>query len=65
VAFDRTTVDPATMGGMPSIRGLQAPGCHLVTVVVDGLPELIVDDLRYLEHELTTGPLRFAGETVR
>ncbi len=71
--FTRITVDPALMGGVPTLRGLRIPVATVVAMVADGmsvaeilldLPDLEAADVAEALHyaaELTTGrhvPLR-------
>lgn len=64
--FDRITVDPAKMGGMPCIRGLRVPVATVVSMVADGMTaDEILADLPYLEREDIFEALRFAAEAVR
>jgi uncharacterized protein (DUF433 family) len=66
VTFDRITVDPEVMGGMPCIRGLRVPVATVVAMVADGMTtKEILTDLPYLEGEDITQSLRFAAEAVR
>ena len=37
--FQRITVNPAQMGGMPCIRGLRIPVATVVAMVADGMTE--------------------------
>ena len=64
--FERITVNPAQMGGIPCIRGLRIPVATVVGLVADGLsraeilaayPDLVEDDI--------DAALRFAAEAVR
>jgi uncharacterized protein (DUF433 family) len=64
--FERITVDPDVMGGVPCIRGLRVPVATLVSMVADGMSaEEILADLPYLEAEDITEALRFAAEALR
>ena len=66
VAFERITVDPDTMSGMPCIRGLRIPVATVVAMVADGLTVAeIVDELPDLTAEDVTGALRYAAEAMR
>ena len=53
--FDRITVNPAQMGGVPCVRGLRIPVATVVGLVAQGMtearivaeyPDLEVDDIR-------------------
>lgn len=55
MAFERITVDPDVMAGMPCLRGLRIPVATVVAMIADGmtaedvvvdLPDLTVDDVR-------------------
>lgn len=64
--FERITVDPAMMGGVPCIRGLRIPVATVVTMVADGMTIAeIVADLPDLTPDDVTEALRFAAEAVR
>jgi uncharacterized protein (DUF433 family) len=66
VTFERITVDPAVMSGMPTIRGLRIPVATVVTMVADGMTAAeIVDDLPDLVVEDVAEALRYAAEAVR
>jgi len=66
VAFERITVDPDTMGGMPCIRGLRIPVATVVAMVADGLTVAeIVDELPDLTDEDVAEALRYAAEAMR
>jgi uncharacterized protein (DUF433 family) len=66
VSFDRITVDPDLMGGVPTIRGLRIPVATVVSMVADGMTvEEIRADLPDLVPEDVTEALRYAAETVR
>jgi uncharacterized protein (DUF433 family) len=66
VTFERITVQPDQMGGVPCIRGLRAPVSAVVGMVADGMttkeileayPDLLEEDIREA--------LRYAAEAVR
>jgi uncharacterized protein (DUF433 family) len=66
VAFERITVDPDTMGGMPCIRGLRIPVATVVAMVADGLTVgEIIDELPDLTAEDVAEALRYAAEAMR
>ena len=63
--YERITVDPEIMGGLPCIRGLRIPVASVVAMVADGmsageivgeLPDLVLEDipeaLRYAAQSL-------------
>lgn len=37
MTFERITIDPDVMGGMPTIRGLRIPVATVVAMVADGM----------------------------
>ena len=66
MTFQRITVNPHQMGGVPCLRGLRIPVATVVGMVADGLsdtqilksyPDLTGDDIREA--------LRYAAEAVR
>jgi uncharacterized protein (DUF433 family) len=66
VTFDRITVDPDLMGGVPTIRGLRIPVATVVSMVADGMTvDEICADLPDLSAADITEALRYAAETVR
>ncbi len=66
VAFERISVDPDTMGGMPCIRGLRIPVATVVAMVADGLTVAeIIDELPDLTAEDVAEALRYAAEAMR
>jgi uncharacterized protein (DUF433 family) len=66
VAFERITVDPDTMGGMPCIRGLRIPVATVVAMVAEGMTaEEIVGELPDLTTDDVAEALRYAAEAMR
>jgi uncharacterized protein (DUF433 family) len=64
--FQRITVDPQQMDGVPCIRGLRIPVATVVDMVAEGMHE--ADILRAypdLEPEDIPEALRYAAEAVR
>ena len=65
MAFDRITVDPDKMGGVPSIRGLRVPVATVVGMVAEGMgEEEILKAYPDLEREDVREALRYAAEAV-
>ena len=63
--FDRITVDPRQMGGVPCIRGLRIPVATVVGMVADRMTsDEIVNTLPDLEQADVEQALRFAAEAV-
>jgi len=66
VTFDRITVDPDQMNGLPCIRGLRIPVATVLAMLADGMtPEEILADLPDLTLEDINEALRYAAEAVR
>ena len=66
VTFDRITVDPDLMGGVPTIRGLRIPVATVVSMVADGMSvDEVCADLPDLSPADVTEALSYAAETVR
>lgn len=66
MTFDRITVDPEQMGGVPCLRGLRIPVATVVGMVAEGLSEdQILEAYPDLEAEDLHESLRFAAEAVR
>jgi uncharacterized protein (DUF433 family) len=64
--FDRITVGPDLMGGVPTVRGLRIPVATVVSMVADGMTvEEICTDLPDLTPEDVAEALRYAAEAVR
>jgi uncharacterized protein (DUF433 family) len=61
--FQRITIDPRRMGGVPCIRDLRVPVATVVDMVAEGMqPEEIVSAYPDLEAEDIREALRFAAE---
>lgn len=66
MSFERITINPHVMGGLPCIRGMRMPVATVVGMVADGMsvPE-ILDDFPDLEAEDIAEALRYAAAAVR
>lgn len=66
MAFDRITVDPDTMGGVPCIRGLRIPVATVVGMVADDMTrEEILAEFPDLEPADIREALQYASAAVR
>ena len=67
MTFDRITVDPRQMGGVPCVRGLRIPVATVVGMVARShdRDQEIVAALPDLEPADIEQALRFAAEAVR
>jgi uncharacterized protein (DUF433 family) len=64
--FERVTVNPDQMGGMPCIRGLRIPVATVVGMIADRMAEAeILSAYPDLESEDVGEALRYAAEAVR
>ena len=64
--FQRITIDPSQMGGVPCIRGLRIPVATVVSMVADGMTEgEILEAYPDLEAPDIREALQFAAEAVR
>ena len=64
--FERITVNPDQMGGIPCLRGLRIPVATVVGMVADGMKEKeILDAFPDLEPRDIQEALRYAAEAVR
>ena len=64
--FERITVDPKQMGGVPCIRHLRIPVSAVVGLAADGMSDgEILDAYPDLEPEDIRETLRYAAEAVR
>ena len=64
--YERITVNPDQMGGMPCIRSLRIPVATIVAMIADGImtPEILAA-YPDLEAEGVAEALRYAAEAVR
>jgi uncharacterized protein (DUF433 family) len=66
VKFERITVDPRQMGGVPCLRSLRIPVATVVDMVADGMSVAeIIAALPDLDPEDVQEALHFAAESVR
>lgn len=64
--FERITVDPDKMGGVPCIRGLRVPVATVVGMVAEGMTvDEILEAYPYLEAADIREALEYAAEAVR
>ncbi|MBI4303596.1 MAG: DUF433 domain-containing protein [Chloroflexi bacterium] len=64
--FNRITVNPDQMGGVPCVRGLRIPVATVVGMVADGMSETeILQAYPDLQAEDIREALRYAAEAVR
>lgn len=64
--FNRISVNPRQMGGVPCIRGLRIPVATVVAMVADGMSnEEILRAYPDLEAEDIREALRYASDAVR
>lgn len=64
--FERITVEPDKMGGVPCLRGLRIPVATVVGMVAEGMTvEEILADYPDLEAGDITEALQYAAEAVR
>jgi len=63
--FDRITIDPKEMGGVPCIRHLRIPVATIVGLVSEGLPTAqILADYADLQPDDIAQALDYAAEAV-
>ena len=66
MAFERITVNPRQMGGVPCVRGLRIPVATVVGMAGDGMSEEeILKAYPDLTREDIRESLRYAAEAVR
>jgi uncharacterized protein (DUF433 family) len=64
--YERVTVDPHQMGGVPCIRSLRIPVATVVAMLADGMSETeILDAYPDLEPGDIREALRYAAEALR
>jgi uncharacterized protein (DUF433 family) len=64
--FDRITVNPEQMGGVPCLRGLRIPVATIVGMVAEGTSEAeILRAYPDLKKEDIREALRYAAEAVK
>ena len=64
--FNRITVNPRQMGGVPCIRGLRIPVATVVGMVADGMTvEEILQSFPDLEGDDIKESLQYAAEALR
>jgi uncharacterized protein (DUF433 family) len=64
--FERITVDPEQMGGVPCVRGLRIPVATIVGMVAEGMSEAeILRAYPDLKKEDIREALRYAAEAVK
>ncbi len=65
MAFERITVNPRQMGGVPCIRGLRIPVASVLKMLAAGMTaDEILSDYPDLEREDVHEALRFAAAAV-
>jgi len=66
VPFERITVDPDVVGGMPTIRGLRIPVATVLAMVADGMTVAeIISELPDVTPDDVAEALRYAAEAMR
>jgi uncharacterized protein (DUF433 family) len=66
VGFERITVDPNLMGGVPTVRGLRFPVATVVAMVADGMTvDQILSEHPDLESDDIAECLRYAALAVQ
>jgi uncharacterized protein (DUF433 family) len=64
--FDRITVDPSQMGGLPCIRNLRIPVATIVAMIADGMTfDEVLNELPDLESEDIRQALHYAALAVK
>lgn len=64
--FERITIEPDKMGGVPCIRGMRIPVATVVGMIAEGMTsDEIVADYPDLEADDIRAALEYAAEAVR
>ena len=64
--FERITIEPEKMGGVPCVRGLRIPVATVVAMVAEGMTqEEILADFPDLEEDDIREALLFAAHALR
>jgi uncharacterized protein (DUF433 family) len=64
--YERITIEPDKMGGVPCIRGMRIPVATVVGMVAEGMTvEEIISDYPDLEADDVREALQYAAEAVR
>ncbi len=64
--FERITIDPEKMGGVPCIRGLRIPVATIVGLIAEGMTsEEVLNAYPDLQPEDISEALKYAAEAVR
>ena len=64
--FQRITVHPDQMGGVPCLRGLRIPAATVIGMLADGMTEAeILEAYPDLESEDLHEALKYAAEALR
>ena len=65
MSFERISIDPGQMGGVPCIRGLRIPVVTVVGLVAQGMNEVrVLEEYPDLEIEDVRQALAFAAAAV-
>jgi uncharacterized protein (DUF433 family) len=65
MAFERISIDPAKMGGVPCVRGLRIPVATIVDMLAAGMSHAeILADFPQLEEQDISEALRYAAAAL-
>jgi uncharacterized protein (DUF433 family) len=66
MVFERITIDPEQMGGVPCIRGLRIPVATVIEMLAEGMtPDELLQAYPDLERDDIPAALHFAAAAVR